>query len=269
MPHHSRTRMHSTRIATSLHCAVETAWSTVRRSMVEMLRLTAAVVVLAACSGDAPPAAQNDGPAQTTDAMASDGVDASSTADACTMLATAHCTQLMTCSPSDLNEQFGTLAVCLARQTLACNNELAAADTGASPSGVIACGAALTAEACPAFLGKGSPAACVFAGPNDGTCAFAAQCGTSFCSIGADALCGVCQDDPAPGAACTANGCGPTLGCESNNSLCETLAESGQACNPTTPCDHGLACVGDTKTQNGSCKPEIATLGGACDETRK
>ncbi len=239
--------------------------------MVEMLRLTAAAVIatLAACSASAPQGTQSDGPAQSTDALASDGTDAVTTADACTMLATAHCTQLMTCSPADLNKQFGTLATCIARQTLGCNGELAAADTGASPSGMIACGAALTAEACSDFLGRGSPAACVFAGPNDGTCAFAAQCATSFCSIGADALCGVCQNDPAPGAACTANGCGPNLGCDSNNSLCEALAESGAACNPTTPCDHALACVGDTKTTNGTCKPQIVTLGAACDATRK
>jgi|HubBroStandDraft_5_1064220.scaffolds.fasta_scaffold121427_1 hypothetical protein len=242
-----------------------------RATIIEMLRLTAAAVVatLAACSGTPPQGSQSDGPVQSTDAMSSDAIDALMSSDACTMLATAHCTQLMTCSPADLNKQFGTIAVCITRQALTCSGELAATDTGASASGVIACADALTAEACPAFLGRGSPMACVFAGPNDGTCAFAAQCGTSFCSIGANALCGVCQNDPAPGAACTANGCGPNLGCDSNNNLCEAFAEANQACNPTTPCDHGLACVGDTKTQNGSCQPQIATLGGACDETRK
>jgi hypothetical protein len=228
------------------------------------------IVALGACSPSSPPALQmgDDAPVA-GDALVTDGVDAIANMDACAMLANARCSELMTCSAADLTKQFGAMAECVARESLACDDGLAAPDTGSNPASAIACGVALTAGTCTDFLSNNAPAACIVAGPDTGTCAFAGQCSTAFCSIGANSLCGLCQDEPVAGASCTANGCGHILVCDGNNNLCAMPAEANQACNKTIPCDHGLACVGDTNQNNGSCEPTVATLGGACDQTRK
>jgi hypothetical protein len=181
----------------------------------------------------------------------------------------ARCGKLMTCSPTDMMKQWGTMSACLARIALACTDELGAADTGATPDGMIACGSAVTAEACSDFLGTGAPAACQFVGPNSGTCAFEAQCSTGYCAIGANAACGLCQAPPTPGTSCAVNSCGPTLLCNTNLNQCVTPTQSGQPCNKNTVCEPGLSCVGATNIQNGTCMPQVTTLGGTCDYQRK
>jgi hypothetical protein len=224
---------------------------------------------LIACSGSTPMSMQgDDAPPPPGDGSIVPG-DSLSKADACMMYATARCTQLQTCSASDLAHDYGPLAACESRQALECTQRLKAVDTGDTESTMLACGAALAGETCAAFLGNSLPAACITAGPNSGTCAFLGQCATSYCAIGASTLCGVCQDTPVAGASCADQSCGNTLVCDGNNHLCAVPAESGKPCNATIPCDHGLACVGDTAQQNGTCQPEVATLGGACDSTRK
>jgi hypothetical protein len=196
-------------------------------------------------------------------------VDALGPVAACSMLATAKCMKLMSCSPADLTHRFGDLGTCETREELACTDALAAADTGASAGSSVACGAALAASTCDDYLGGTPPDACQPRGSGTGTCAFAGQCSTAYCSVGANALCGLCQDEPTVGQSCSAAGCGKTLTCDGNNNLCEMAVGSGAACNPTTPCDHGLVCVGDTQQKNGSCKPVITTAGTTCDQTRK
>jgi len=185
------------------------------------------------------------------------------------MYATARCTQLQTCSAARLTRNFGDLGTCVTREALECTKQLGATDTGDTEATRIACGSALAAETCAVFLGNSLPDACFAPGPNAGTCAFTDQCSTSYCAIGANSLCGVCQDTPVVGQSCAASSCGNTLVCDSTNNLCETAVGSGKACNPATPCDHALSCVGATTTQNGTCQPDVATLGGACDSTRK
>jgi hypothetical protein len=233
-----------------------------------MLRVTfATVVVIVACSPSTPPPAQSgdDAPVLPSDAVV-DGVDALLANDACTALATARCTQLMTCSVADLDKAYGTVAECLARELLACDDALAVSDTGATPGGQVACGSAIAAETCAVFLGGTVPAACDAVGPGTGTCSFAAQCATSFCAIGANALCGLCQAEPVAGASCAANGCGQSLVCNSKL-VCTAPAPLNGTCNATTPCDGGMACVGTGGT--GSCKALLTTLGASCDSTHK
>jgi hypothetical protein len=235
--------------------------------------ICALFVAIAACEPSSAPN-QPGGDAHGSDSGLGGGGDASTVdallaGQACASEAAARCGKLMSCSPADLSRRFGDVATCEAREALACSNGVAAPDTGTTPGTALACGEALTALTCADFLGKDPPAACFPPGPNSGTCAFAAQCSTSFCSVGANALCGVCQAQPAVGASCAASGCGQTLVCDGNDHLCAMPVAANGACNPTLPCDHGLACVGDTKTTNGTCKPVLTTVGAACDQTRK
>jgi hypothetical protein len=233
-----------------------------------MLRVPFAIVVVFACSPSSPSPVQSGDDAPMTqpgDAVV-DGVDALLDNDACTALATARCTQLMTCSIADLYKSYGTVAQCEARELLACNDALAAPDTGATPGGQMACGSAIAAETCAVYLAGTVPAECDAVGPGTGTCSFSAQCATSFCALGANALCGLCQADPVAGASCAASSCGKTLICNSKL-VCTVPAQQGQTCNATTPCDNGLACVGTGGT--GSCKVLAATLGAGCDPTHK
>ena len=232
-----------------------------------MRRVTFAVVVVFACSPSttSPIQGDDDAPVAPTDGV-TNTVDAILANDACTSLATARCTQLMTCSPADLSKAYGTMAECLARELLACDDALAAPDTGATPGGQIACGSAIAAETCAVFLTGAVPTECDAAGSDSGTCAFAAQCSTSFCAIGANALCGLCQAEPVAGQSCAASGCGQSLVCNSKL-VCIAPAQLGKTCNATTPCDNGMACVGQGGT--GTCKALLTTLGASCDPTHK
>ncbi|HEY3804268.1 MAG TPA: hypothetical protein VGL61_16740 [Kofleriaceae bacterium] len=232
------------------------------------MRLASAIVVVVACAAPAPSTQPTgDGPIQTGgDGPMMSTIDAADVGSACLALATARCTQLMTCSPSDLQRQFGTVPVCLTRETLACTDALGAADTGATAGGMIACGSAVAAEACGDFLAGSALAACVALGSNNGTCSFSSQCETGFCGVGAYALCGTCQAEPVVGTSCATDGCGQTLVCDNSNHLCEAPAAQGKTCNNATPCQHGLICVGAT---SGTCQPQVTTLNGACDPTHK
>jgi hypothetical protein len=230
-----------------------------------MLRVTfATVVVVFACSPSSPSPVQGDdgGSTQPGDAIV-DTVDALAASTACTSLATARCTALMTCSPADLERAYGTMAECLARELIACDDALSVPDTGATPGGQVACGSALAAETCAVFLSRTVPTECISVGPGTGTCTFAAQCSTSFCAIGADALCGLCQTEPVAGQSCAASGCGLSLICDGTTEKCIAPAELGQTCGKNTPCDYGLACVGTGGA--GTCKALLTTLGATCD----
>jgi hypothetical protein len=232
------------------------------------MRLVSAIVVVVACAAPPPPnTTGGDGPVQTSDAPMMSMVDASAAdGSACLSLATARCTALMTCSPSNLSKAFGTLPICLTRETLACMDALGAPDTGATPEGMIACGSAIAADACSGFLAGSDLPACDFLGANNGTCSFDSQCGTGFCAVGAYALCGTCQAEPVAGTSCAESGCGDTLVCDNSNHLCEAPAAQGKACSNTTPCQHGLICVG---AQTGTCQLQGSAVGAACDPTHK
>ena len=236
-----------------------------------MSRSIVIAVVVCACGGG-PDKYFIDGPIGDAagDGTVAGGDGGPSIADACATIAMDRCTKLQNCSANDFQVQYGTLEQCLTREELACTDGLGAPDTGATPAGTIACGAALAAEPCAQFLSPGAPAACVIAGPNSGTCSFEAQCSTEFCAIGAHAVCGLCEAQPVAGTSCADNDCGESgLVCDTNNNKCAMPAQVNQACNKTIPCAHGTSCVGDTNTQNGKCELQVTTMGGTCDPTRK
>ena len=193
-------------------------------------------------------------------------------AQACATSAAARCAKLQACSPADLQRRFGTLAVCEARDTLGCTEALAAPMTGQTPTKVLACSDAVTAESCPDFFSKAPPAACTTpVGTDTGACGFAAECTTGFCGIATDAQCGTCAPQPLVGDSCATLGCGQTLVCVASTMTCQTPVASGGSCSRDLPCEAGFACVGTTAQPpvNGICMAEVATAGATCDAKRK
>jgi hypothetical protein len=194
------------------------------------------------------------------------GPDGPSATAACASLAEAKCTKLMTCSMTDLERKYGTLTTCESREALACNDAQMAPATAAMPAQAEACGSALTAETCAAFLSATAPAECLPPdGPGAGGCAFGGQCAQGYCALGAEALCGECRPQPTVGTSCAAADCANGQVCAPGNSLCADPGASGASCDENAPCGDGFTCVGTTKTAPGHCQPEITTLGAACD----
>jgi hypothetical protein len=192
--------------------------------------------------------------------------------EACTRIAQDRCTRLQTCSASDLARRWTDLTTCEQREKLSCQEALAAPKTANTPSITDACAAALATEDCAAFLSAvDPPAACMV---QHGTlavgaaCSFAAQCGTGFCAVAPDALCGTCAPQPMPGDSCATQGCGQTMLCVASTQQCQVPVGSGVACSTALPCDQGLACVIATGATTGTCMPQGATVGAACDARR-
>jgi hypothetical protein len=199
---------------------------------------------------------------------------------ACAEQAQALCALRETCSPGfDVKKSFGTSAVCEGRLAQVCVNGLDAMGTGNSPAHVEACAAAYPGEAC-VDLGDNNPvAACV---PPAGTlatgaaCGAAAQCASTYCAVAQYQVCGTCQPLPVVGAACQIQAdCGRDLACATPNGAtagtCAAFVAAGGAClGGQSPCQSGLACVGDdpaTMTM-GTCQAQGTTAGAACDASR-
>jgi hypothetical protein len=204
---------------------------------------------------------------------------------ACTDSANASCKQRNTCSlDSFLTDlDYGTEADCVSRTQQTCANALGAKGTGTTPATIEACVAAYPTYECTNWLENDPPAACV---PPKGTlttgapCGASAQCESTFCAVGAYAVCGTCQPLPAAGAACQVNAdCGRGLSCTKaagstmiTMGVCTAFVASGGAClTGTSTCAPGLACVGDDPTTKamGMCETQAATVGAACDGSRK
>jgi len=214
------------------------------------------------------------GTAPTSDAGASTDATSDAAADgtqACTDYATARCQKSDSCTAGLASrERFGDMATCIARGVLGCKAALAAADTAATPAFFASCAQALPASSCADFQDAVNvPEACLnLAGPrtNGAACTNNAQCASSWCLVAPNAACGTCQDRPAAGAACTVDAeCGARgLFCSKANT-CQPLQAANAPCDDTRVCGAALSCVGQTKTQPGTCQPAVATVGAACD----
>jgi len=194
---------------------------------------------------------------------------------ACTESATMHCTQLQTCSPTDLERRFGDLTTCEARIQLQCTDALNAPGTANTPENVVACATATTAESCTDFLSdKTIPEVCTTKMGSDGDgsgCQFAAQCSSAFCAFATDEVCGTCAAQPATGVSCVSQSCGQNLICVATTQTCQTPGQAGSGCSRDLPCDNALTCVGSGVGSGGSgtCVADIGSAGAACDHTHK
>ena len=192
---------------------------------------------------------------------------------ACATIAQARCRQLATCSAATLDRRWLDEGTCETREQLACEENLAAPHTAATPATVTTCATAITGETCAAILGNTTPDACLAqhgAGTAGDPCEANAQCATGFCAVARTALCGACAAAPVAGDSCALAGCGPNLRCVASTELCQAPVPAAGACGRGVPCGDGLACVGATMMMaNGTCMADVATAGGACDPQRR
>ena len=202
------------------------------------------------------------------------GSSGTSAQQACQDLATARCNERSTCSSlpgatgpgASLVRVYGDLATCLRREQLACQNGLAAPQTGNSPAKVEMCVKEFATYSCQDFFDSNPPADCASTGSraNATTCTFNGQCVSGYCQGTKTGVCGVCADAPMPGADCTGSTCGHNQRCVAADSTCETVLSLNGACDPTHPCDNGLACVGATATATGTCQTAGSMVGAPC-----
>ena len=197
-----------------------------------------------------------------------------SAAKACGDLAAARCQERSMCSAvggsatpgASLVRMYGDTQTCIMRETLACQNGLAAPHTGQSPAKIESCAADFPTFSCQDFFDNNPPADCVAAGTlaNGTACAFNGQCQSSYCQGTKASVCGSCADPPQPGADCTGSTCWHDQRCVASTMTCAAVVSQNGACDAGHPCDNGLTCVGDTATTMGTCQTAGTTVGAAC-----
>ena len=249
-----------------------------------LVALHAAVLVAAAaaCSGSSSDVSGGDGGSSSGSGSSSGG--GTSAMQACADSAHASCTQRDKCSLNGYlnNQAYGGEMNCEARTETTCVLNLGGTGTGQTPATLEACVAVYPSYTCSDYFDANPPPACVVAGTlaTGSPCGANAQCQSSFCAIGAYAICGTCQPLPAAGATCQVNAdCGRDLDCvkpTGSNAMtmgaCAEYVASGGAClTGTAPCQNGYSCVGDNETAKtmGSCQASGQTVGAPCDGSRK
>jgi hypothetical protein len=199
-------------------------------------------------------------------------------AQACANLAAARCSQRSNCSRPDgtlgpgvdLLETYGDLPTCLAREALACRNELAAPRTGNSAAKVVACVAAFTTFSCADFFDNVPPAACAPTGSRaeGAPCTFDSQCESGACAGAVEGVWGTCGHPAVLGQDCSATRCAHGERCLAGARVCAAPGLAGDACDRTHPCDRGLACASDSgATTTGTCRPAGTSAGASCSAT--
>lgn len=180
--------------------------------------------------------------------------------EACRAYSKAICAKQDACSPfrSQLIGTESPPGACELQQNLQCINASRAKGTSFNAADTYACARAdLT---CAAIFDGVLPAECM---PKPGTlgvgqpCGTHAQCASAFCAVDkTNAICGVCAEPPALGAACVRNACPSGMGCVAGK--CKKPAYEGSACGDTTFCGAGFSCF------KGTCVPALEVIGAAC-----
>ncbi len=198
---------------------------------------------------------------------------------ACADVAAARCAEASTCTLADgqsglgfnILSNYGSLATCLARQTLNCKNALAAPQTGNSPALLEMCVPMLEAESCTAFFDNMPPASCTPTGPRtDGApCTFNGQCMSGSCTGTKTSLCGTCGEAPAAGGDCSDTTCADGDRCLAASSTCAAIVALNGPCDATHPCDRNFSCVGENAKTNtsGTCVAAATGVGAPCGGT--
>lgn len=208
--------------------------------------------------------------------------------EACATEAAAVCTLRDTCAPGyDNKVVYGSEATCQTRTAQVCVNALDATGTGNTAAKVEACATAYPTEACADFFDGNPVMACVPAAGTLATgkpCGASAQCESTYCAVTSTSVCATCQPLPVAGATCVVEAdCGRDMACATptidvgdagvpTSGKCVAWAASGAAClTGYNPCGAGLSCVGDDEATMtmGTCQAAGATVGAACQTTRK
>lgn len=210
------------------------------------------------------------------------GADASSAATlACAAEEHALCELRSSCSMGYLiNLSYADEPTCESRGLATCIAATEAKGSANTVAHVQGCAAAYPMESCSDYIDGNPVMACV---PPAGTlqtgaaCGASGQCASTFCAVPQYQVCGTCQPLPAAGASCqVAADCGRNMACATptgaTSGKCSPYAAMGAAClTGAQPCSASLVCVGDDETTGamGTCQAAVATMGGACDGTRK
>jgi len=168
----------------------------------------------------------------------------------CDQVAKTFCGAINKCVSLFVKQAWGDVATCETRVKLSCTDEVAAPDSGYSPSAVAGCIAAVQGASCTALLDN-TVVGCQLPGTRaDGlACGFGSQCKSGFCRKAG--TCGVCGARPAAGDACNENGdCVTGLVCNGDNGKkrCVAPVAAGQTCSATQPCVSGQSCKVGTCT---------------------
>lgn len=186
--------------------------------------------------------------------------------DGCSAIAAAVCEARLSCRPHYLQVDYGTLAVCVARETLRCHRLAAAVGAGGLTATVDACVKAVAAAPCD-LVAPGALPRCTW---RPGKRAAGAGCGADSQCIGLVCIkkgsgCGTCAGVAGLGEVCAVGQCAPTAACAAVAGVgprCVAKRPIGGACNDNavfeSECAHGLWCRG------GVCAAEATVPGGGC-----
>lgn len=241
--------------------------------------LASLLVAAAACGGGTTMSTGGTGGSTGSTTTGTGGI---SDMQACADSVHAACTERDTCSlGSYLNKKtYGDEAICEMRSLPPCLDNLAAKGTGQTPARLEGCVAEYSSYDCTDYLDNNPPAACATPAGTaalGAACGVDAQCASAFCAIAQYQVCGTCAALPVAGATCqVAAECGRDSACAkaatATAGTCAAYVAAGGAClTDVNPCEAGLSCVGDDTTTmaKGTCQTSGASVGAACDSTRK
>ena len=213
------------------------------KTLLVALHATVLVAAAAACSGSSSNVSGGDGGSSSSGSGSSSG-GGTSAMQACADSAHASCTLRHTCSLNGYlnNEAYGGVMNCEARTETTCVLNLGGMGTGQTPATLEACVAAYPGYKCSDYFDANPPPACVVTGTlaMGAPCGANAQCLSTFCAIGAYAICGTCQPLPAAGATCQAS-------CTGGNCIFQcaagaTCTDSCEGGGCTFQCSNGAVC---------------------------
>jgi hypothetical protein len=196
---------------------------------------------------------------------ASDAAPGPTVDQACGDWATKFCAKYKACSNFEFSTAYDTSAVCVARITTLCKDQLGSAVAKLTPAWQAGCTAAIDTYDCHLVASDYLPDACKPpAGTiaNMGFCAWNSDCQSGYCSHvdqGNGASCGLCADAPKAGEACAGKSkseCGFGLTCASGK--CARRVDNGASCSSAAPCVAGYECF------QGKCVPGLKG-GDNCD----
>ena len=202
------------------------------------------------------------------DAAATDVATGISADQACSDAANAGCKKLDACRVNGVALRFGSMDTCVARTKANCLSGMGAADTGRTPANEEACAVAYASASCTDYW-QNTIAACQ---PPAGKraagapCTYAGQCQSAFCSMATGAPCGTCAAQPTAGQSCATTQCGSGQVCVKSTSLCQPYGAAGAACDSSSDCQYGMACVAPASGA-GTCQAAGQVINLACDRS--
>jgi len=194
---------------------------------------------------------------------------------ACVAEETAACALRSSCTGgASITYHYGTMDVCVSRETDTCIRNLLAPETARTPALAEECAHAIPTESCTDYWdGNTLPVCQAYPGPRElgAPCGVDSQCATTFCAISAGSMCGVCQEPPLAGTPCRSGlDCWYNLSCPlvaDTAGICTAYVVPGGACDGSHFCEGGYSCIGADAAAGvaGTCQASTSVVGAACN----